>query len=269
MSAFIPRQTILEPTSLGSAGPVLALVREGATREGLVRGLARAQSQPQAILVEGPVPLDWLDAIRTSGAEVWLILRNRLEDKLQGWVLRHKEQVRVMLAFLPGAPNVSELLVLLDTLKGQGVRVQVSVEPLIAGITDTRTGLTDLLAALATRGLKQVTMGYLALDAETETWLQRTQGEAAVALLAQYREGPAGFIPGRGRVRLLPRARRQRGYAGLLALAAEHGLTVCISPLANPDFARPRERTPAAAPRPRLSDIYLAGGRPRPHEAHR
>lgn len=263
MTALLPPRTCLEPTPLGTTAPVLALVREGMTLASLCRTLTNAAPRPQAVLVDGPTPREWLDAIVETGCEVWLIVRTVPDVKLQAWLVAHKQQVRVMVAFLPGSPKSSELLGYVADLQGESIRVQVSIEPLIAGTTDTRAVLGELLAALAQRGLRQVTLGYLALDAATESWLQRTQGEGAHSLLAQYREGPVAHIPGRGRVRLLPRTRRQRGYAGLLNLAAEHGLTVCISPLANPDFDRPRPAPPRETPLPRLADAYHAAGQPR------
>jgi hypothetical protein len=258
----LPRRS-LESTTLGTVAPVLALVSEETTLPSLERALAQATPRPCAVLVDGPAPLEWLDAIRATGAEVWHVLRRLPDDTLLKWLLAHKAQVRVMVALVPGTPTMPDLLDLLDTLKAQDVRVQVSIDPLLAGVTDTRAALGDLLASVASRGLRQVSMGYLALDARAEAWVHRTQGEEAPAILAQYRDGPRDHIPGHGPVRLLPRARRQRGYAGLLTLAAEHGLTVCISPLANPDFDRPRDTAPTTPNLPRLADIYLAAGRPR------
>jgi hypothetical protein len=40
--------------------------------------------------------------------------------------------------------------------------------------------------------------------------------------------------------RYLPKARRQRGYAALVALAAGHGIGVSVSGTTNPDFRSPR-----------------------------
>ena len=266
MSARNPNPAILEPTTLGSSAPVLALVRDGVSLPVLARALAACEPKPRAVLVRGPVPLDWLDAIMAADAEVWLVLRQVPNESLRAWLRASRERVRVMLAVMPGSAPVGEWLARIDTLQGDGLRVQVSLEPLIHGKTDTRAVLGELLAGLAERGLRQVSMGYLALDQPTEDWVLRTQGEDAGLLLAQYREGPMGQIPGRGAVRLLPRNRRQRCYAGLHALAAEHGLQLCISPLANPDFDRPRNSAPPAN-RQSLSDAYLAGGLPRRLEA--
>jgi hypothetical protein len=37
----------------------------------------------------------------------------------------------------------------------------------------------------------------------------------------------------------LPKSRRQRGYAALMAMAAVHGITVSVCSATNPDFSTP------------------------------
>jgi hypothetical protein len=77
----------------------------------------------------------------------------------------------------------------------------------------------------------------------------------------EYAAGPVLRAPGLAAARYLPRARRQRGYATLMALGAAHGITVGVSRLTNPDFA-----APPAAPAPgrarRLLPLFLAAARP-------
>jgi hypothetical protein len=67
--------------------------------------------------------------------------------------------------------------------------------------------------------------------------------------------------------RYLPKVRRQRGYAVLMALAAAHDLKVSISALSNPDFVPPRPE-PAehpAEPQPSLLSLFLRATRQREH----
>jgi hypothetical protein len=52
--------------------------------------------------------------------------------------------------------------------------------------------------------------------------------------------------------RYLPKTRRQRGYAALMALAAGYGITVRVSGITNPDFGRPRRTESRAVTRQRL-----------------
>lgn len=251
---------ILDLTPLGGESPIRALQREGVTLPGLRRAL-RITPNSRAILIESSVPTEWLDTILESGSEVWLTLRRPPSDELTQWMMANRERVRVMIGFVPQATSTQELLEVLDSLKENGLSLQVSIEGLIPGITDTRGVLGELLTAISARGFRQVTISYLALDSRVEAWLHRTRPDEAAQILWQYREGPQAQWPGRGAVRLLPRTRRQRGYAALLSLAAEHEMTVCISPLGNPDFSPPRTRM-ARQNHPRLSEVYLAGGPP-------
>lgn len=251
---------ILDLTPLGGETPVRALQREGVTLSGLRRAL-RINPKARSILIESNVPTEWLDTILDSGSEVWLTLRRPPSDELTQWIKANKEHVRVMIGFVPQATSSQELLEVLDSLKEKGISLQVSIEGLIPGITDTRGVLGELLASLSTRGFRQVTISYLALDSRVEAWLHRTRPDGAAQIVWNYREGPQAHWPGRGPVRLLPRTQRQRGYAALLSLAAEHEMNVCISPLGNPDFSPARSRKPRPN-HPRLSEVYLAGGPP-------
>ncbi len=257
----MPSGRVLEPTALGGETPVLALAREGVTLSALVRALA-SPPEPRAILVEGATPVEMLDAIRAAAIDVWLILRQVPEEPLAAWLRKHRERVRMMVGLVPGSTRLAELLHWLGGLHGDELPVQVALEGLLAGVTDTRAALGEVLAALAGMGHRRVSMSYLPLDARAEAWLYRTLGEEAASVLAQYREGPRVRIPGHGMAQLLPRPRRQRGYAGLLTLAAEHGLAMSISPLSNPDLAGPRP-TSSNVRQPSLTEAYLAGGLPR------
>ena len=71
--------------------------------------------------------------------------------------------------------------------------------------------------------------------------------------------GPFYNVPGVGAARLLPRARRQRGYANLMALAADHGITVSVSKFTNPDFG-PQCSNERPAPTKRLLSAFLGQG---------
>src|SRR5262249_18380641 len=118
----------------------------------------------------------------------------------------------------------------------------VLLEPLIPGLTDTRENLSELLEALAKVGIRQVTAGYLFLRAGIQENLQPAlePSHAAEMVFHAYDEGPmlrSGTI---APARYLPKVSRQRGYALLMALAAEHGITVRLSGTSNPDFSPSR-----------------------------
>ena len=131
----------------------------------------------------------------------------------------------------------------ISQLKQAGIRVQVALDPLIPELTDTRANLEPLLAALAKLDVKQVTAGYLFLRPgiveNLRTALQRHGWDDLV--LDAYADGPMLAGDGVSAAHYLPKFRRQRGYAALMALASQHGITVQINSLSNPDFAPPRQ----------------------------
>jgi hypothetical protein len=71
--------------------------------------------------------------------------------------------------------------------------------------------------------------------------------------------------PGLPPARYLPRGRRQRGYATLMALAADYGIGVGVSRTTNPDFgAAPSGASAGQSPEPRrrLLPLFMAAARP-------
>ena len=114
---------------------------------------------------------------------------------------------------------------------------------------DTRKRfLAKLSREIARRGtldvLRNGIRDNLVRELEKEGW--------AEMVLDAFEGGPvlsAGTI---APARYLPKARRQHGYAALMALAADMGMTVSVSGLSNPDFQTPRRQEAAPAARQRL-----------------
>jgi hypothetical protein len=97
---------------------------------------------------------------------------------------------------------------------------------------------------LATAGVQHVTVGYLMLHARAEQALMTALRPLGLGSLVaeEYARGPM-LSRVRGMAgRYLPRARRQHGYAALMAMASSFGIRVSVNALTNPDFA--------GAPRP-------------------
>jgi DNA repair photolyase len=139
-------------------------------------------------------------------------------------------------------------------LRDLGIAFQVALEPLIPTVTDTRQNLVPLLEALARADVKQVLAGYEVLRSGTRDHLIRALGPHGLAepVLEAFAGGPV-FSTGRiDRPRYLPKARRQRGYAALIALAAGLGIAVRVSSATNPDFHMPKEADKNAGSRPLL-----------------
>jgi DNA repair photolyase len=146
---------------------------------------------------------------------------------------------------------------LIAELRRRGVRVPVGVEPLLPGLTDTRENLAPLLEALAGAGVRHVTASYAFLRPGIADNLARALDASGLdgTLPAAYERGPMLEGKGLSPARYLPKGRRQRGYAALMALAADYGITVSVSGTTNPDFAP--ARTAPATGRPSLLTQFL------------
>jgi DNA repair photolyase len=194
-----------------------------------------------------------VEVLASHRVEAWLMTRGYIRPAARAVLIRHKESVKVTVGVTtldrtlqrtlePLAAPPALRLRQISELRSHGVNVQVELAPLLPGLTDTAENLRPLLAALAQAGVRQVTAGYLFL----RPGIQRNL-EAALArygwhesVLASFTGGPLLYTDDIATARYLPKARRQRGYAALKALAADVGISVTISRLANPDFTMPR-----------------------------
>jgi hypothetical protein len=106
--------------------------------------------------------------------------------------------------------------------------------------------LVALLEALAAIRVRHVTAGYLSLRPGSRDELAEVLAahELADVALSEFVGGP--FLKGRfaPAAQYLPKLRRQRGYAALMALGAGLGITVGVCRLSNPDFELPRRARP-------------------------
>jgi DNA repair photolyase len=133
-------------------------------------------------------------------------------------------------------------------LRQQGISVRASLEPLIPGLTDTRQNLAPLLQSLAAAGIGHVSAGYLFFRQGIQDNLLPALEHLGVSelVLDEFRDGPVLSAGAIAPARYLPKVRRQRGYAALMALAADHGITVSVSKATNSDFQALRK--PASPP---------------------
>jgi hypothetical protein len=130
-------------------------------------------------------------------------------------------------------------------------------------VTDVRDNLLPLLESLAEAGVRRVSAGYLFLREGIQENMRPALDELGVTneVLGAYAGGPILSAPGIAPARYLPKARRQRGYATLMSLAAPLGIEVGISSAINPDFlgSPPVSRKPFDDWRP-LSTRFSASG---------
>jgi DNA repair photolyase len=196
-----------------------------------------------------------LDVLAEFNVQAWFMTRGYIRPTALEALQRHLKLVQVTFALTafdekvrrvlePLAAPTKLRLRQLKELRSLGITTQVTIEPLIPHLTDTRENLAPLLDAIAAAGVDRIGTSYLYVRPGIQQNLENDLGALGWAepVLESYAQGP--ILP-MGRIaaaRHLPRADRQRGYARLMALAAERGIKVSVCGLTNPDFKAPRER---------------------------
>jgi DNA repair photolyase len=243
----------------------------------LAKELAARRKRPRAVYVcpsTDPFPpladvqattARVVEVLARHGVEAWLMTRGYIRPGALDVLTAHRQHVKVLLGLttldrtlqrvlepLTAPPRLR--LRQLSELRQLGIAVQVALEPLVPGLTDTRTNLETLLRALAGRGVRHVTAGYLFLRPKIRENLLAALEPYGwdVPLLDAFADGVMLDSGNIKPARYLAKAKRQRGYALLMALAADFGITVSVSGVTNPDFRSGPEAATPAEPRQRL-----------------
>src|SRR5262249_4205406 len=159
-------------------------------------------------------------------------------------LVEHRQYVRVSISLLSGqrdiervveplAPSLPKRLTQIGEFRRMGIAVEVNLDPLLPGLTDTRDSLWPLLDRLAHWGIERVGAGYLVLRPGVRDRLRQALEPAGWSelVLANYADGPLLHDGANPPAQYLSKSKRQRGYAGLVSLAANFGLMVQISGL--------------------------------------
>ncbi|MCS6975612.1 MAG: hypothetical protein NZM31_01210 [Gemmatales bacterium] len=184
--------------------------------------------------------------------ESWLMTRGFIRPSIVDHLQPHADLIQVTFPFMTADEKLRRILEPLAAptrmrlrqareLLRRGFQVQASLEPLVPGLTDSREQMVLLLDALKASGINSVSAAYLFVRPGIQQNVEKQWGPLGLAepILDRYVDGP--ILP-MGRIaaaRHLPRGDRQRGYALLMALAAERDMTVHVSALTNPDFSAP------------------------------
>jgi DNA repair photolyase len=209
-----------------------------------------------------------VEVLARHGIDVWLMTRGYIRPAAMAVLRKHAGRVKVTMSITTLDRPMQRLLEPLTApprlrlrnlaaLRDAGIMCQAALEPLMPGVTDTRENLLPLLEALAGVGVQHVTVGYLVLHARIEeAFLASLRPHGLDAIVAdEYARAPV-FSRVRGMPgRYLPRARRQHGYAALMAMAANFGLRVSVNAVTNPDFAVP-PLTPSTIRAPLLQLVH-------------
>jgi DNA repair photolyase len=252
------------------------------TPERLALELASKRQKPRAVFISpstDPFPphLDLqTETVRVAGVlarfgiQAWLMTRGFIRPAIRDALSALRDHIKITIglttldrrlqrALEPLTAPPQMRLRQLGQLRKRGIRVQVAIEPLIPGVTDTRDNVSAVLDALSELGIRHVSASYLFLRPAIRDNLLEAMRQHGLAdtVSEEFAAGPLLTAPALAAARYLPRARRQRGYAALMALAAARGIAVGITGMTNPDFPTVRAPSPEPTPRQRLLPLFL------------
>jgi hypothetical protein len=140
--------------------------------------------------------------------------------------------------FEPHAATVEERLENIERLKGEGIEVEVRIDPIIPFYTDDEVSIKRLYEALAARDIRSVSLSYLHLRPAI---LDQIQGElpptAFNILRSCFEIQPWTTVGASARSKLTPLALREKGYGRFLDLSKDFGITALICSCKNPDMS--------------------------------
>jgi DNA repair photolyase len=190
-----------------------------------------------------------VEVLVAHGVDVWLMTRGYIRPSALRILSACRDRIRITIPLItlerglqrllePWTAPPSLRLRQIEQLRRLGLRVQVSLEPLVPGLTDTKANIQNVLEALARIEVNQVQVGYLVLRPGMQDHLLEALEPHgwAESVLDAFTGGPVMATAASRSVRYLPKRLRQRGYAAIMALAAELGISVRVNGDTNRDF---------------------------------
>ncbi len=222
--------------------------------------LAARTEKPRAVIVGPstdpfqPIPdviAETLAIVRMLArhrVEAWLTTRGTIPTEVIDELAKHRDSVRVTVAIAsadaainraiePGTASIDDRLHLISQLRFNEIPVEVSIDPLLPNVTDDKDHLQPILELLAERGVSRISASYLVLRPGVREQIERECADQSwlELVLSAFDDGP--MLRDGGQIsKFLHKSKRQRGYASLMALAANFGISVRLNSLDNPDF---------------------------------
>ena len=143
----------------------------------------------------------------------------------------------------PAAASPIARIRAVERLTTAGVPVEIRLEPMIPGLTDTAENLRPLFSTLAGAGARKVVAHYLFQTPRAGERLVESLRPIGWSekIVDQFATGPVFPVGSQRIAKHVPLDARKAGFAHLGALAAEFGLLIDTGSAQNPDLPR-RER---------------------------
>lgn len=207
-----------------------------------------------------------LEHLLTRDIDVQVMTRGRFSRRIIQLLAHHRDRVSVAMGMTtmdravarilePRAASPSRRVADVGRLIAEGVEVEMRLEPLIPGLTDTRENLVPLFEAVAKTGARRVVAHYVFLQsAMIDTLDHALAGLQWSERLKDAFEGGKVFRLGTlGPTKHLPLETRRAGFTRLVAMGAEFNLWITTGSAQNPDLpkisaAAPRRESAIGAP---------------------
>jgi len=146
----------------------------------------------------------------------------------------------VLRLFEPAAARASRRLAQISELVQHGIKTEVRVDPIIAGFTDDESSLRELIAAIASRGVKSIAGSTVFLRPAITASLRRNLPPAQFAkvMSALFTTDRLEIQGERSCVLAMSAANRRQIYDRVRSIAAEFGVEAKICACKNPDLAQ-------------------------------
>jgi DNA repair photolyase len=189
-----------------------------------------------------------MEVLLNRGVGVSFLTKGRIPDRFMRLFARHPGIVNARIGlvslsqrycdlFEPHAAGPDERLQNIDRLQAAGIESEVRIDPIIPFYTDDEGSIKILLAALASRNVKIVTLSYLHLrPAILEQLVRELPATESGILRSCYETQPWRSVGSATRSKLIPLPLRKKGYRRFSKLSRDYGIKTLICSCKNPDM---------------------------------
>ena len=196
------------------------------------------------------VTYDLMQVLFEHGVGINLLTKGRIPSKFLLLFNQHKKLVHVQIGITtsdrdiqnriePYAATPRERIQNIERLCTIGILPEIKLDPLIPGVTDTKTNLTALFKILQKLGVNSMGINYLFLRPLIKRNLCKTLGNTSFLpkILGYYQNGKSiNLLAEQSRVFALDVQYRKRAYAQISAWAKEFGINAYVCGCKNPDI---------------------------------
>jgi DNA repair photolyase len=182
------------------------------------------QNIPMAFLTKGHIPDEFIKLFKKKP--------NLIAARIG--IVSISETYRAL--FEPNSASIQERLSNIIRLKEIGLGVNVRIDPVIPGITDSEESVSRLFEKLRFLSTDTVSVSCLIMRPCLYTQFNELPIEIAKKIIVQYRDQPYQQVITSAKTRLLPREKRATIYERFKKIGRDYGIKVKVCGCKNPDL---------------------------------